>query len=333
MLTMTPATAAKFAEIALGHVGREFPNKLDQVLTDLADLQSPRALHPIFYGSFDWHSSVHGHWLLARILRRFPNIGPAPAIRAWLDQAFAADKVAAELAFLARPLAEGFERPYGWAWLLMLQAELAQHEDADGRRWTSALRPLARAFEARFLAWLPKATYPVRAGTHGNSAFALILAHHYASLAADAGFADALKDAGRRWFAQDRDARPFEPSGNDFLSPTLTEADCMRLTLAPADFADWFAAFLPDLARGEPATLFAPAFVSDRSDGQIAHLDGLNLSRAWNWRHLADAAPVAARARLDEAVERHLDAALPHVAGDYMGEHWLASFALLALDD
>jgi hypothetical protein len=333
MLTMTQAMAERFAEIALGHVGREYPNKLDQVLAGPADLQSPRALHPIFYGSFDWHSSVHSHWLLARVLRRFPGVARAPAIHAWLDQALTPQNAAGELAFLARPGAGGFERPYGWAWLLMLQAELARHEGADGRRWAAALRPLALAFEARFLAWLPKATYPVRAGTHGNSAFALILAHAYAPGAADPGFGEALKTAARRWFGADHDARPFEPSGNDFLSPTLTEADCMRLTLPAAAFADWFASFLPEIARGEPAALFTPATVSDRSDGQIAHLDGLNLSRAWGWRHLAPSAPAAARSRLQEAVERHLEAALPHVAGDYMGEHWLASFAMLALDD
>ena len=333
MQTMTPSMAAWFAEIALGHVGREYPNKLDQVLTGPADLQSPRALHPIFYGSFDWHSSVHSHWLLARILRRFPQVAPASSVRKWLDRAFTSENVAAELAYLARPGAGSFERPYGWAWLLMLQAELDQHDGADGRRRAAALQPLARAFEARFLAWLPKATYPVRAGTHGNSAFALILAHRYAPTAADPGFAEALKAAALRWFGEDRDARPFEPSGSDFLSPTLTQAECMRLTLPANDFADWFGRFLPHLEQGQPATLFTPATVSDRSDGQIAHLDGLNLSRAWCWRHLASAAPAHAATQLRDAAGQHLDAALPHLTADYMGEHWLASFALLALDD
>jgi hypothetical protein len=215
----------------------------------------------------------------------------------------------------------------------MLQAELEQHETPAGRRWAAAMRPLARTFEARFLTWLPKATYPVRVGTHGSSAFALALAHRYAPFAADPGFGAALSEAARRWFAGDRDARPFEPSGVDFLSPTLMEAECLR-RLLPADaFEPWFAAVLPDLARGEPATLFEPAQVSDRTDGQIAHLDGLNLSRAWCWRHLAGAAPPDLRSRLEHAARRHLEVALPHLADHYMGEHWLASFALLALDE
>jgi hypothetical protein len=334
MHAMTPALAEQFAAIALGHVGREYPNKLDQVLTGEGDLQSPRALHPIFYGSFDWHSSVHSHWLLARILRRFPDIETAGAIRAWLDDSFTEAKAEGELAYLARPGAGGFERPYGWAWLLMLQAELETHASDDGRRWSAALRPLARAFEARFLGWLPKAAYPVRTGMHGSSAFALVLAHRYAPRSANPAFEDALKTAARRWFAGDAACLAWEPSGADFLSPTLVEAECMRLTLAPAEFAEWFLAFLPDLDRGEPASLFIPVSVSDRSDGQIAHLDGLNLSRAWCWRHLAAAAaPPTARALIEATAERHLAAALPHLSADYMGEHWLASFALLALDD
>ncbi|HUO12023.1 MAG TPA: DUF2891 domain-containing protein, partial [Caulobacteraceae bacterium] len=292
----------------------------------------PQALHPIFYGSFDWHSSVHSHWLLARLLRRFPELVEARAIEVWLDRAFTEANVAGELAYLARPTAGGFERPYGWAWLVMLQTELELHETDAGRRWAAALRPLAWAFEARFLAWLPKATYPVRVGTHGSSAFALALASRYAPFAADLSFGETLREVALRWFAADHDARPFEPSGVDFLSPPLMEAECLRRLQPSDDFAAWFAAYLPDLARGEPATLFEPATVSDRADGQIAHLDGLNLSRAWCWRNLAAAAPQL-RPRLGEAAERHLNAALPHLAEHYMGEHWLASFALLALDD
>jgi len=326
---LTAESAQGFAAIALGHVGREFPNKLDQVLSAAADLASPRALHPMFYGSFDWHSAVHSHWLLARVLRRFPEIDAAPAVRAWLDQAFTAANVAGELAYLTRPGAAGFERPYGWAWLVMLQAELEAHAD---KTWAATMRPLARTFEARFHAWLPKATYPVRVGTHGSSAFALALALRYAPFAADAGFAEALRVKAWRWFEADADVRPLEPSGSDFLSPTLMAAECMRLTLRADAFAAWFARYLPRLAEGEPAALFEPAVVSDRSDGQIAHLDGLSLSRAWCWRHLAEAVP-ALRDRLEAAAEAHLAAALPHLADDYMGEHWLASFALLALDE
>jgi hypothetical protein len=333
MQPLTPDLAESFARIALGHVGREYPNALSQVLAGPDDLGTPRALHPIFYGSLDWHSAVHSHWLLARVLRRFPHLPSAGDIAAWLDAAFAEANVAGELAYLARPTAGGFERPYGWAWLLMLQAELEAHASDDGARWAAALQPLARAFEARFQTWLPKATYPTRVGTHGSSAFALALAHRYAPFAADPGFGALIAETAARWFIADADARPFEPSGVDFLSPTLMEAECLRRLLAPGDFARWFAAFLPRLAESEPATLFAPAVVSDRADGQIAHLDGLNLSRAWCWRHLAEAAAPAVRSRLHAAAERHLAAALPHLADHYMGEHWLASFALLALDD
>jgi len=332
MQSLTAEMAERFAAIALGHVGREYPNKLDQVLTVEADLAGPRALHPIFYGSFDWHSAVHSHWLLARVLRRFPDSASAPAIRAWLDQTFTETNVAGELAYLARPSAAGFERPYGWAWLVMLQAELEAHETVQGQAWAAAMRPLAREFERRFLGWLPKATYPVRVGTHGSSAFALALALRYAPFAEDAGFAEALRVAAWRWFEADADVRPLEPSGSDFLSPTLMTAECMRLTLRANAFDAWFARYLPRLAEGEPATLFTPAIVSDRSDGQIAHLDGLSLSRAWCWRGLAKAAP-ALRDQLEAAAETHLAAALPHLADDYMGEHWLASFALLALDE
>jgi hypothetical protein len=327
---MTAALAERFARIALSHVGQEYPNKLDQVLTGPVDLAGPRALHPIFFGSFDWHSSVHGHWLLARVLRRFPDIAAAGEIRAWLDGAFTAANVAGELAYLARPGAGGFERPYGWAWLLKLQSELEAH--ADGR-WAAAMRPLARAFEARFVAWLPKASYPTRVGTHGSSAFALTLAFAYAPHAEGAGFGELLRATARRWYDADADARPFEPSGADFLSPTLMVAACMRLALPAAAFGVWLGAFLPRLAHEDPAALFTPAIVSDRTDGQIAHLDGLNLSRAWCWRLLADAAPKGAQPLIAAAADLHLEASLPHLDDHYMGGHWLASFALLALDD
>jgi DUF2891 family protein len=332
MTTLTPDLAERFTLIALGHVGREYPNKLDQVLTSADDLASPRALHPIFYGSFDWHSAVHSHWLLARVLRRTPSIASAGAVRAWLDEAFTEANVAGELAYLARPASQGFERPYGWAWLLMLQAELEARGGSAGQRWADAMRPLARAFERRLLEWLPKATYPIRVGTHGSTAFALVLCSRYAPFAEDRSLAAALRATALRWYGADAGCLAWEPGGSDFLSPALIEAACMADLLRPEDFAPWLASFLPRLADGAPQTLFAPATVSDRGDGQIAHLDGLNLSRAWCFRRLARAAPALA-ARLEAAAEQHLGAAMPHLAADYMGEHWLASFALLALDD
>ena len=317
------ALADRFAAIALGHITREFPNKLDHVLNGSDDAYTPQELHPIFYGSFDWHSCVHSYWMLARLRRLFPEMTQAGDIARLFDDAFIPEKIAAELAYLSRPLNAGFERPYGWAWLLMLAAELRR----DGP-WSVALRPLEEVFVARFTAFLPKLSYPIRAGTHFNTAFALILGAEYARVAGNLEFLHLLAERARTWFGDDHDAPAWEPSGDDFLSPTLVEAVCLCRLLPPAEFADWFAAFLPDLARGKPKALFEPAIVSDRSDGKTVHLDGLNLSRTWCMRALAGDPHEAV---LREAAERHLQAALPHVAGDYMGEHWLATYAVLAL--
>ncbi|MFN3513030.1 MAG: DUF2891 domain-containing protein [Phenylobacterium sp.] len=331
---LTPDLAGRFARIALGHVARPYPFKLDQVLAGDEDVLPPRMLHPIFHGSFDWHSCVHGHWLLARILRRFPDIAEAGGIRAHFGEAFTEEKVAGEFAYLQRPTSRSFERPYGWAWLLMLAAELARHETAEGRRWSRALAPLAQAFADRFKAFLPLATYPIRTGTHYNTAFALSLALDYARTCADAELAALVEATALRWYGEDRDCQAWEPSGDDFLSSALMEAECLRRVVAPEAFRAWFSAFLPRAGRREPATLFAPATVSDRSDGKIAHLDGLNLSRAWCWRAIAGALAEGdpTREAALTAADVHLAAGLAHVTGDYMGEHWLASFALLALD-
>ena len=330
---LTPQLASKFARLALAHVEREYPNKLDHVMRGPEDVLGPRALHPVFYGSFDWHSCVHGYWLLARLYRRFPTLPEAGAVRELFDRNVTPANVAAEVAYLAQPLRGTFERPYGWAWLLMLAAELARHETPEGRRWAATLEPLARAFAERFMAFLPKATYPIRVGTHFNTAFAVALALEYAEVAGDGALADALRERAVAWYGDDADCQAWEPGGDDFLSSALVEAECMRRVLGPA-FAPWLGRFLPRLAAGEPATLFRPATVSDRTDGKIAHLDGLNLSRAWCWRAVARVLPAGdpARAAVFGAAERHLAASLPHVAGDYMGEHWLATFALLALD-
>lgn len=319
--------ADRLATIALGHVGRQYPHKLDQVLTGDDDLRPPRDLHPIFYGSFDWHSCVHGWWTLLTLRRRMPDLAAASEIAERADGLFVADKVAAELAYLDRPQSAGFERPYGWAWLLVLHLEASRHGD---RPWAARLEPLARAFATRLSGYLATLTYPIRAGTHYNTAFALVLAHGWAERF-DTGLAADI----RRWavskYGLDRGCQAWEPSGDDFLSPALVEALCMATVLSPGAFAEWFGAFLPDLSGGRPATLFAPAEVSDRSDGKIAHLDGLNLSRAWCWRKLAAGldGPIAQRA--SASAQLHLDAALPHLAGDYAGEHWLGSFALLAV--
>jgi hypothetical protein len=245
------------------------------------------------------------------------------------DRQLMPEKVAVELAYLQRPLSRGFERPYGWAWLLMLQAELTRLPET---RWAQATAPLANAFADRFKAFLPKADYPIRTGTHFNTAFALVLAQDYARSCGDPELEALLGSKAQAWYGGDAHAPGWEPSGDDFLSPTLIEALCMRGFMPAPAFDVWFARFLPDLAREQPGVLFHPATVSDRTDGKIAHLDGLNLSRAWCWRSLVSALPAEQRALALAAADRHLDASLPHVSGDYMGEHWLATFALLALE-
>jgi hypothetical protein len=327
------ALASRFARAALGHVVREYPNKLDHVMAGPADALGPRALHPVFFGSYDWHSCVHGWWTLFTLRRLHPQLPEANAIADLADGLFTPANVAVEVAYLARPESRGFERPYGWAWLLMLQAELDRHDDARGQAWAAALRPLAEAFARRFRDFLPIATYPIRTGTHYNTAFALRLALDYAEATGDHELAGLCRTSALRWHSGDRDCQAWEPSQDEFLSSALMEAELMRRVMKDQDFGSWFDLYLPRLAGREPATLFAPATVSDRSDGKIAHLDGLNLSRAWCWRGIASALPPAdpRRAIALEAAHIHLEAALPHVTGDYMGEHWLASFALLAI--
>lgn len=316
MVTLNAGMASRMAEIALGHVTREYPHKLDHVLLGDEDALVPRVLHPIFFGSFDWHSCVHGWWSLLTLRRLFPETAETREIERLADASFTSGKIATERGYLDRPLSNGFERPYGWAWLLQLHLEATRHHD---RRWGTELEPLARAFAERFKRYLPILTYPIRAGVHSNTAFAMVLALEWAE-AFDPDLKELIWTKTRGWFAEDRNCQAWEPSGDDFLSPALIEALAMKRT-HPARFPIWFEQFLPRIAEHQPATLFTPATVSDRSDGKIAHLDGLNLSRAWCWRSLG----------YPQFAEAHLDAALPHLSGDYMGEHWLQSFALLAL--
>jgi hypothetical protein len=249
----------------------------------------------------------------------------AGAIRALFDAHLVPERVAAECLYLARPSAGGFERPYGWAWLLYLAAELRRHTTPEGQAWGLVLEPLAAIFVRRYQAFLPRATYPIRAGVHSNTAFAVLLAMAYP----DSDLRELAADTARRWYGQDADCQAWEPGGDEFLSPALVEAACMRAVLPEAEFRSWFDRFLPRLDQCEPATLFTPATVSDRSDGKIVHLDGVNLSRAWCWRTLAPFCPDAGM--IEQTVRAHIDASLPHLGDDYMGEHWLASFAVLAL--
>jgi hypothetical protein len=331
---LSDATASRFAGMVLANVRREYPNKLDHVLADAADVKGPRALHPLFYGSFDWHSCVHGYWLLARLLRRFPQLPEAPDIAGLFADHFTAANAAAERDYLVAPAHLSFERPYGLAWLLMLAAELSRHTGRQGQHWCDLMAPLSKACAARLRDYFAAATYPVRAGMHTNSAFALILALDYGVTCRDDGLAAAVRTKAQAWFGGDADCPAWEPDGEDFLSPALTEALCMSRILAPGDFAAWLDRFLPRLASHEPATLFRPAIVSDRTDPKFVHLDGVNLSRAWCWKNLGNAfaAGDPRRAIAQEAATTHLAASLPHIGDDYAGGHWLASFALLALD-
>ena len=340
----------RFAALALGCVRREYPNKLDHVMHDASQAGSPRELHPAFYGCYDWHSAVHGHWLLVRLLRSNPGALPEADIRAALAENLTAANVRVEDEYFRDPGRAPYERPYGWAWLLKLHEELYRWADPDAARWFDALRPLAATVAGKYLSFFPKQKYPVRVGTHFNTAFGLSFAWDYAgALLGGSGDkaldAASLRQAGllkqlvaeraRTYFAGDRDApAAWEPSGDDFLSPSLAEADLMRRVLGAEEFPRWFEGLLPGLGEGRYANLLAPADVTDRSDPKIVHLDGLNLSRAWCMRSVAGALPGGSPLRdlLVRAAARHAEATLPHVAsGDYAGEHWLATFAVYML--
>lgn len=324
--TLTEATARKFAQIALGHVGQEYPNAPGHVMANDADAKTPRELHPAFFGSFDWHSCVHSWWLLLSLRRLFPTMPEVPAITHLAQTTLSEENLAVELAYLDRPTARGFERPYGWGWLLYFHHEAARHEDQE---WGARLEPLAKAFAKRFADFLPIHTYPITVGTHFNSAFALTLAREWAE-GRDPQLLKQIDKWAIQAFAQKENYAGWEPGGDEFLSPVLTAALLMSDVMAPSEFAPWFDRLV--LSNGWIEGECHPVSVSDRSDGKIAHLDGLNLSRAWCLLRIeralrgTDGSQLLAR-----RAGAHFDAALLHVAGDYMGEHWLASFALLAL--
>ncbi|HEY7788726.1 MAG TPA: DUF2891 domain-containing protein [Casimicrobiaceae bacterium] len=333
MSSFDPAFARNAARIALTNVTREYPSQPSHVFASAADAVTPRVLHPAFYGSYDWHSSVHMHWLLARVLRLHPALDEAGDIIALLDRHLTRENIAAECAYFARPHTGSFERSYGWAWVLALAQELAALGEI-GARWGAAIAPLATLIVARFEEYLPRAQRPIRHGMHANSAFGLIFALAFARVTRRAAFEALIVDRATRWFGSDREAPArWEPSGADFLSPSLVEAELMRRVLAPGVYATWFDLFLPQFADAAPVTLFTPVGVSDRGDWQIAHLDGLNLSRAWCFGGIARAFRGDARGHMASiAFERHLDAGLAGMASaEYAGTHWLASFAALAL--
>lgn len=332
---LTPQLASRLAHIALEGITREYPNATGHVLLDAADLRRPRELHPAFYGCFDWHSAVHTHWQLVRLLRLLPALPEAGAIRAALDAHLTPANLSAEAAYFVEPGRRGFERPYGWAWLLKLAEELLRWDDPQARRWSAALTPLAALIEERYLEFLPRLTYPVRSGVHSSTAFGLTFALDYALAAGHGPLGELIAARSLDYYGADRDAPAvWEPGGSDFLSPCLAEADLMRRVLPAEQFAGWLAGFLRGLAAGGPPQLLTPALVSDRSDGQIVHLDGLNLSRAWCMWGVAGALPPndPRRQVLLAAALRHAEAGLEGVGtGDYMGDHWLGSFALYML--
>lgn len=329
--SLTMSQASHFAQLALKGIGREFPHKLDHVMQDTAGVKGPRELHPAFFGCFDWHSSVHGHWMLVRLLKRHPELPEAPAIRTALRRNLTEANLAAETSYLKQPGTASFERPYGWAWLLKLAEELHGWDDADGREWAAHLAPLAEAFVQRYLVFLPKLTYPVRTGVHANTAFGLAFAFDFARTAGRRDLEELIARRARDYFGKDENyPAAWEPGGEDFLSAALMEADLMRRVLTETEFPVWWQRFLPVM----PAPLLTPAIVADRADPKIVHLDGLNLSRAACLWSIAAALPEndQGRRRLEEAAERHAEASLPYVAsGEYAGEHWLASFAVWML--
>ncbi len=332
---MDESAAGRFARLALACIHREYPNKIAHVLSGDADVQPPRSLTPVFYGCFDWHSSVHGHWLLARLARMYPDSEFAAPARAALAISFTDERVAKELAYLQDPGRASFERPYGLAWLLQLTAELRSWDDPDARHWAEVLRPLEAEAADRIRSWLPKLRYPIRVGEHSQTAFAFGLIRDWSVVARDAAMRELIDERSRSYYLSDVDCPlAYEPSGEDFLSPCLAEADLMRRVLAPARYADWLTGFLPGIPHKVSETWLSPGIVTDRADPKLAHIDGLNLSRAWMLRGIASGLPAKdpRRASLENAAAQHGEAALPAVTAEhYEGGHWLGSFAVYLL--
>lgn len=331
---LTREQVSIFAALPLRSLRHEYPNHIMHVLNGPHDVLSPRALHPVFYGCYDWHSAVHGYWLLARCARLYPELAQQADIGALFEEHFTAANMQQELAYFTAPGRASFERPYGWAWLLALAQELQSWQHPSAARWLAAMQPLVEEIRRRVLHFFPLLSYAIRVGTHYNSAFALKLILDFARHRHDAELESTVVAAACRYFIADSNyPAHYEPGGDEFLSAALTEALLMADVLEPDVYVDWFAQFLPSLPDVE--RLLHPAEVSDRSDPKIAHLDGLNLSRAWCMKRIARRLPQhhTATATLTIAAQRHIQASLPHVAsGHYAGEHWLATFAMLAME-
>lgn len=324
---LTPQAAERFAKLALACVGREYPNKIAHVLNSDADVKPPRDLTPAFYGCFDWHSSVHGHWLLARLARTYPDAPFSVLAKAALAKGLTPANLRREAEYVNGPGRESFERPYGFAWLFQLAAELREWNTPEAREWSTAMQPLEAAAVRRISDWLRKLSHPVRSGEHSNTAFALGLMLDYARVTRDPDFEQLLAAKVREFFLNDTNCPVgYEPSGEDFLSPCLAEADAVRRVMHDKEFASWFGKFLPSIDSLQPAV------VTDPSDGKLAHLDGLNLSRAWMLEGIASTLAPNAPERaltLRQSARQHADSGLRTVTGEhYEGGHWLGSFAV-----
>ncbi|MDH5177254.1 MAG: DUF2891 domain-containing protein [Gammaproteobacteria bacterium] len=327
------AAAGRFAQLALHCVHLEYPNKIAHTLASDADVRPPRSLSPAFYGCYDWHSSVHGHWLLARLAQQFPTAPFAADARAALAQSLTPANIAGELAYFQAAGRASYERPYGLAWLLQLATELRTWDDPQARAWAQTLAPLEQEAARRLRVWLPKLQYPIRVGEHSQTAFAFGLVRDWASVTRDAEMLQLIDAKSRAFYGADRNCPlAYEPSGEDFLSPCLAEADLMRRVLPARDFGEWLRHFLPHTpTRASAQPWLAPGIVTDRTDPKLAHIDGLNLSRSWMLLGIAAGLPQGDRRipALQAAAETHAAAALPAVTGEhYEGGHWLGTFAV-----
>lgn len=323
---------ARFAELALACVHKEYPNKIAHVLNGDMDVRPPRELTPAFYGCYDWHSSVHGHWLLARLARLFPDAPFATAARTALARSLTRQNIAGEVEYLSQPGRVSFERPYGLAWLLQLGTELREWDTGEARAWAAVLEPLEVEAVVRLRDWLPKLTAPIRVGEHSQTAFAFGLIMDWARRAKHDELAQLVSRRVRDFYYGDRDCPiAYEPSGEDFLSPCIAEADLMRRVLPPEEFAGWLTTFMPRIPTDGRGTWLAPGIVTDPTDPKLAHLDGLNLSRAWMLEGIVEGLPQgdARRPALAAAAALHRDAGLKNVTGThYEGGHWLGTFAV-----
>jgi hypothetical protein len=327
----SPVPVGRFADLALACVHQEYPNKIAHVMSGDKDVGPPRELTPVFYGCFDWHSSVHGHWLLIRLIRLYPEAEFAAAAIAALDQSFEAGKVAVEVEYARHDQRDSFERPYGIAWLLQLMTELREWDDPLANKWRDILAPLESVYVDKTGQWLQKLAYPIRIGEHAQTAFAFALFLDWAEVSGNAGFLALVKQRSLEFYGDDANCPlDYEPGGQDFLSPCLAEADLMRRVMQPSEYADWLSAFMPGIPSDGSGAWLSLAEITDRTDGKLAHLDGLHISRAWALNGMAHGLPGSDPRvpAISAAAKRQGASGLSAVTGDhYEGGHWLGSFA------